>query len=169
MLTLQEDNQSEENIYFQLKSLRCGELQLKRSNPGEVKIHEILGEYPESYCRVSGEEILEDVLPELRNAALSQPNKKFSAVLVTLENNELGIITPGTLTELIIHEKFYYKAQVKEICEPFHLVSGEEDYGSVRWNNFGIVDVNNNLILVQANPSYTILASRGNYGAYVCG
>lgn len=169
MFTLQENNTNEGNGYFQLKSLQYGELRLKRSEPGETRIHEILGEHPKNYYKVSGEKVLEDVLPELRSVALSQPNRKFSAVLVILENNELGIITTGTLTELIIQEKFDYKTQLKEICEPLHLVSGEEDYGSVRWNNFGIIDKNNNLILVQSNPSYTILASQGNYGAYVCG
>lgn len=144
-------------------------LQTKRVKPGELKISEIYAEPFEIYHQISGERTLRNALPELKNIGLGRCNKKFSAVLIILEGDEFGIITTGTLAELVIRREFDYDALLKNICETLYLASGEEDYGSVLWNNFGIVDKDNNLILIQCNPCYYQVRRGGTAMTFICG
>lgn len=143
--------------------------EINQRTQASVKVSSLLVSKPESFSRISGKKTLRDALLELKNAANEDLSSRFSAVLVTLSDSKLGIITVGTLAELVISGSFAYDLRLEEICEPLELFSQDEEFGRVRKANFGIIDDRGNLVAISRNPIYNNASWGGSYFLSICG
>ena len=145
------------------------EEEVNRLTPESVKVSSLLVSRPESFVQVSGGISLRDALLEFRNAAAIDLSRRFSAVLVALNEGKLGIITVATLAELVISGDISYDLTLSEICEPLDIIPKDEEFGRVRKANFGIADEHGNLIAISRNPIYNNASFGGNYELTICG